>query len=254
MFKKLLINIPKKLDICFTGFSEPFHNKDVVQMMTYASRKGYSIHLYTTFRDADIKNIRRLKRIDIKSCVIHLPDSAPMMNVKVDEEYLKKLETFDGLNLKNVSYMCIGRVHPDIKKIIKSDIREAPIYLRAGHLEDDVYQKLQCINVEFNKNINRIFDKTQKVVCSRRSLYKGTDERVTLPEATILMPDGSLLLCCMDWEMKYVLGNLYENTYDEIVHGDRMNTIEDSMMCKNDFDLLCRRCEFSQIYTDSAPK
>jgi len=59
------------------------------------------------------------------------------------------------------------------------------------------------------------------------------------------MPDGSLLLCCMDWNMDYVIGNLYENNYDEIVHGKKMQMIEDSMMCKNDISLLCRKCEFS---------
>jgi len=143
-FKELLSKIPKKIDICFTGFVEPFSNPEMIQMQDYAAKIGYDIHLYTTFRGANCSHIENLKGIDIKSFVIHLPDSLPMMNLEIDNDYLKTLGFFhtSAGNFSNVSYMCIGHVHPEIKKIIKTDIREAPVYLRAGHVDDDVYLKL----------------------------------------------------------------------------------------------------------------
>ena len=37
----------------------------------------------------------------------------------------------------------------------------------------------------------------------------------------ILLPDGTVLLCCMDFGMKHVLGNLLTQSYEEICNGKR---------------------------------
>lgn len=55
--------------------------------------------------------------------------------------------------------------------------------------------------------------------------------------------DGSIYFCCMDWALKYKLGNIYEHAIDsEEINFKRMEMIE--KMKSNDGNFICRRCEW----------
>ena len=32
-----------------------------------------------------------------------------------------------------------------------------------------------------------------------------------------MLPNGDLTLCCMDWELQHILGNMFEKEYNDIV-------------------------------------
>ena len=54
--------------------------------------------------------------------------------------------------------------------------------------------------------------------------------------------DGSIYFCCMDWALKYKLGNIYDNAIDsEEVNFKRMELIE---KMQSDDDFICRQCEW----------
>ena len=57
-------------------------------------------------------------------------------------------------------------------------------------------------------------------------------------------PDGRVVLCNFDFGMKHVLGNLLEETYEEIMNGECMRRIVEAMD-GDQCDLLCRRCNFA---------
>ena len=58
----------------------------------------------------------------------------------------------------------------------------------------------------------------------------------------ILLPDGTVLLCCMDFGMKHVLGNLLTQSYEEICNGKEMTMIREGLNGNEQIDILCRRC------------
>ena len=134
-FKNILENIPKEVAIDFAGMGEPLINPEAVDMMAYAARKGHKVHLYTSLRGASPKQILRLKDLPISSFVLHLPDGDGLMKLKVDADYKKRLALFHSLNLPNVLYTCIGKVHSEIPGIIKVEPLETPIVSRAGTLD-----------------------------------------------------------------------------------------------------------------------
>ena len=47
--------------------------------------------------------------------------------------------------------------------------------------------------------------------------------------------------------MKHVLGNLLENTYDEIRRGEEMQKIFAGIKGDPSVDLLCRKCLFAMV-------
>lgn len=58
----------------------------------------------------------------------------------------------------------------------------------------------------------------------------------------ILLPDGRVLLCCMDYGMKHVLGNLLQQSYEEIINGSEMQRLKCAINGDESIDLLCRGC------------
>jgi len=250
-FKKALAHIPVWLDICFTGLSEPFENPKAFQMLEYAVKKGYKVHVYSTLKALSIVEIDRFRDLNIQSYVIHLPDEEGMMSLRVDDEYLEKLNFFNSLELPNVSYVCIGEPHHLIpEKIEKCIKKEKLVLLRAGNLDKEKISKYRSI-INYHPSCGRVLDEGQRLICNHRIRYKGSDRRATHAEATIMLPDGRMILCCQDFGMQHVLGNLFEEDYESIMYGDIMKSIEDSMMCKNRVEILCRSCELAKEYDES---
>lgn len=246
-FKMILKHVPKWLDICFTGMNEPFENKKAFDMVEYALKKGYKVHIYSTLKGLTRVQIERFKELNVKTYVMHLPDKDGMMKLNPDEEYIKKLTEFDALNLKNVKYVCIGELHTAIPKHIAKKVKCNKVVIsRAGNVNNE---KLDD-SLNYHAEYGRLFDKDTKVICSRRLQYRGEDRTATHIETTIVLPDGSLVLCCNDWGLQHVLGNLYEQDYESIMYGPVMQDIEKSMMCESDTDILCRKCEFACVYDD----
>jgi hypothetical protein len=48
----------------------------------------------------------------------------------------------------------------------------------------------------------------------------------------VLLPNGDVTLCCMDYSLKHLLGNLYERSYEEIIPEDR-TAFELCKYCEN---------------------
>lgn len=247
-FKKALAHIPLWLDVCFTGFAEPFENPYAFQMVEYAVKKGYQTHVYSTLKALSFVEIDRLRDLNVKSYVIHIPDEGGMMHLKIDEEYLRKLELFSKLALSNVKYVCIGRPADRIPDEIKRQIRpEKLVILRAGNLEKN---EQMAAGLSYHPNCGRLLNADQRVICNHRLQYKGADRRATHAEAVILLPDGRVTLCCQDFSLRHVLGNLLEEDYETIMYGEAMRSIEEAMMCENSQEILCRSCELAREYDE----
>ena len=59
---------------------------------------------------------------------------------------------------------------------------------------------------------------------------------------SVLLPNGDVYLCCMDYALENKLGNLLEQSYESLFESDRYKHIVAGM--KDDsIDILCRKCE-----------
>jgi len=75
--------------------------------------------------------------------------------------------------------------------------------------------------------------KTGKIICKSNSLHNN-----------VLIPNGDVHLCCMDYGLEAKVGNLLENDYDYLHNGEGMKYITDRMTDDSlDGDIICRRCE-----------
>ena len=63
----------------------------------------------------------------------------------------------------------------------------------------------------------------------------------------VLLPDGTVTLCCMDFGLRHPLGNLLNNDYDYIINDvPYRSVVENAKRAYNGNFLLCRNCVASR--------
>lgn len=57
----------------------------------------------------------------------------------------------------------------------------------------------------------------------------------------VVLPNGDVYLCCMDYALKHKIGNLFTDNYNDL---DRQEIVD--MTCEDNSDVLCRKCEIAK--------
>lgn len=118
-FKRILSHTPKYVQIDFTGFSEPFFNRESSKMMRYSLEQGYRTVLYTTLGGLTHEDVNILKGIRFNDLVFHVHKG-------IDKDKFKeKRALFESM------------VHPANRTaILDSDYGyvNTPVWSRAGNV------------------------------------------------------------------------------------------------------------------------
>jgi radical SAM protein with 4Fe4S-binding SPASM domain len=78
------------------------------------------------------------------------------------------------------------------------------------------------------------------VECTRNKEY----------QANVLLPNGDVMLCCMDYSLKHNLGNLLTSSYDEVINGNEVKKVAalNKKIGYSD-EVLCRSCNDGFCHT-----
>jgi len=55
----------------------------------------------------------------------------------------------------------------------------------------------------------------------------------------VLLPDGTVIMCCMDYGMTGVFGNLFEQGYNDVLYSDAACAMRETL---NRGESICRHC------------
>ena len=228
-FQKCIDKVPSDVMIDFAGMSEPWLNPDCTAMLQYAASKGHKLSVFSTLVGMTEADLDIVESLDIEQFVIHIPDAEEHAHIPVTEEYKALLKRTIQLNIRaNKHFSCHGTVHPAIAEYIDSKAIIADEMVdRAGNLDfDDVaHQQLDS-----------------RVAC----LLDG--EQLN---HNILLPDGRVLLCCMDYGIRHVLGNLLVENYEDITNGSAVCSLRNAMRTGNS-DILCTHCTNALSFSELA--
>lgn len=219
-FKICLSKVERGSGINFGGMSEAFQNKECSKMIRYAHDLGYKVSIDTTLVGATEEDFERLKDIPFNHFQLHIPDKDNNAKFVITEEYLRVFQLFnEHFNLNG--YSCHGEAHDAVKKFLRKEIPFANKMMnRAGNLE---YEELETYNHK------------GKLVCGSGEI--GHREGWS-PE---ILPNGTVLLCCMDYGMEYILGNLVTQDWSEILCGEAFIAYEEGLENEK-MSSLCRKC------------
>ena len=55
----------------------------------------------------------------------------------------------------------------------------------------------------------------------------------------VLLPDGTVITCCMDYGMTGVFGNLFEQSYEEVLNSEEAKMMRRTL---DEGESICRHC------------
>jgi hypothetical protein len=196
-------------------------------MILHAHEQNFKIRVNTTLIGIQAEDILQLKQVPFVKFVVHLPDDQNLTHMKVDEVYRENLLLI--LKEKPENFMWKfhrspgAGIHPQVKEVLqehKAEIRYFGLNSRAGKV-----------------NTGSDF----QVVNHGRVLRECQDFH-----HNILLPNGDVALCHMDWSLKHILGNLLTMDYSDIHTGKAYKKLLDSL-AEPDADILCRACEKDHV-------
>ncbi len=231
-FKNCLNKLPKYTQIYFAGMSEAFLNKECIKMIKYSLEMGYHVGVYTTCVGLSLSDCMQLIEMPIDSLILHVPDENNYAHIQMTSEYWKIIETLLNAKKKDGSLFvdsgsCQGTPLKKFMELNRGRIRiESYLHDRAGNLPADNMKLESCDYVG------------GEIYC-----YHSM-ERL---DHNILLPDGTVLLCCMDYGMRHTIGNLNDNSYEEIINGNILNDIRMALKDEKK-NLLCRKCTYAIEY------
>lgn len=227
LYKKCVDKIPTKTSIVFSGMCEPWLNPNCSKMITYAYKKGHIVRAYTTLVGMEIKDIKILKKInfpnDEHGFIIHLPSINNLENISVDSKYMALLDAICNSSIP-IQFHYHGEALPKVLQEFfskhKAIISIFPAHTRAGNTKDG----------------NKLNRRRGVIGCKKMKLYGSY--------GPILLPDGTMILCCQDYCMKHILGNLSSQTFEEIANSPELTKIKEGLKDEKK-NILCRSCEYA---------
>lgn len=220
IFKECLMKIPKEVKINFSGYAEPFLNYECHKMIILADNLGYKISLYTTLVGVNEADLISLSHIPFSSVDIHLPTTLGKEKIKTDNKYKNKLKL--ALKLLNNS-SCVEMSFDGNMLNIPSDyleeaiIHKVSINSRSGNLDDKFISK--------NK-------RSGKLLCDKNL------------KSNVLLPNGDVTICCQDFGLSHIIGNLLKSDYDDLFSSNEYRLVKYNLSNEGS-DSICRYCEYA---------
>lgn len=232
ILEKALSNVDVEIILYWTGFSEPLQNSQWPQLYECSTKFVKRQNISTTLFTANNNSIDILEDTSrFSSITLHLPDNEGLMRANVTDQYLDNL-TRVSRNLRPGidSILVFGNaIHDDVKarlnkhevlerhkdSIIVSGLDDGLLNSRAGNLSD-----------------RPLRDHTYPVYCSRGSFVQP-----------VMLPDGDLQLCCMDYGLEEPVGSLLHNKYSRLV--DLSATLMAARISRG-VKSLCSNCDWAE--------
>ena len=242
-FKTIVDKLPKNVELHFSGQAEPWVNPECTDMFEYAMQQGFVAAIFTTLYNWDETTVHRMGELllqyasQVRIVKIHFPDDAGNMKgwkLTDDWEYaytgIRSIVQAAGIHYEAMT-MSDGGVHPAIRHLPGVTVSHSwsiAAHDRAGTLDKDKVKE---------QPIAFIPKHTGPVRCIKTAKY----------DQGVLLPNGEVLLCCMDYEKKHIMGNLLKNPYESLAAGPAMQQLlaynafphyTDATLCKSCTDAI----------------
>jgi len=240
----ILPKIPKHVRIDFSGMSEPWINNQCTDMFQYVLESGYDIAIYTTLVGMTITDTDRVINLihkyinNIKILCIHLPDEHKnMRGWKFTEEYnyslskmveLRNFQFFQAMTMDKTS-----KIHNDIKHFDIKLVKLNNNWL--GHT------RANSLTVTTqNKDVIYLHTEHQNPVsCASTPFY----------DHNVLLPNGDVVLCCMDYSLKHIIGNLLTDDYDSLyLSSELIKIMKENKKTTHSKCSICKSCDNAKIH------
>jgi radical SAM protein with 4Fe4S-binding SPASM domain len=267
-FKGIIEQFPDLKWIGLTGIGESFINKDFMKMLRFIKSKHIIIELYDTFYFIDEKTANELIDLNIDRILISL-DAA----TKETYEKIRIGSNFDRVtkNLKNFFRLKMEKkaIFPEIDFhfiINKYNLHEIILYIELVHsiAKENAgiqfsrmlhtFKEVEDLFVEIPAEIiNAAEEKAKKSGIKLMWNLNVPQTKPPLNECIewtmpFIFVTGHVIPCCSgnesghrDFQKETALGNIFEQSFKEIWHGEKYQTLR-KMLSQGKVPPQCRNC------------
>jgi len=233
-FKAILAKVPKHVRIDFSGMSEPWANRFATDMLAYALAEDRNVAVYTTLqgmRDPDAVTGLLVKyRDQVEAVVVHLPDArGNMRGFRDGNLYQASLDLFRKLAVElgpKVQFMAMDE---DGGSPAGPTTLPWSALARAGNVDRGEVAG-QAIEAEPSH--------ATPLTCSYTPFY----------DQNVLLPNGDVVLCCMDYSSRHKLGNLLTDDYYDLFSSKAFGQLLASNMQFGRDGSICRKCSRARTH------
>lgn len=213
-FVTILGKLPLAVRLDFSGFNEPYLHPNCHSFIIMALTRGNPVHVYSTLIGMRANQAKDLAVHEPQFFRVHVPDQKHLL--LNDNLWIRQHELFLTSGIKG-SYMAMEQLTPKVAEHLKNkgiEVELPHMISRAGNLE-----------------FMRPEKKLGPIRCFANRWH-----------CNVVLPNGDIVGCCMDWSLTLPVGNLLAQSYDEIYEAaqryeDNLNPPDDS---------ICRTCEWSE--------
>lgn len=221
-FRTFLGTVPASTGILFSGLSEPWLNRNCTDMILHAHGKGHDVSVFTTMVGMKAVDIVRLGHVPFRSefgnFTVHIPSMGNLEHISVTETYLSLMRLLLESRI-DAQFVYLGlQPAPAVETLLRR-YRKKPVKWtiqdRAGNLAQG--------------EANRVWG---RITCYRLTV-------------NVLLPDGTVILCCQDYGLMHKIGNLKRDAYASLFSGSTYRHILHDL---NDSagNILCRTCSYAK--------
>lgn len=211
-FRAVVDRLPRDVVLHFSGFVEPWLNPDCTEMLRDALEAGRRVAVYTTtigMRDpGKVRALLDEHRALVDHVCLHLPDREGNMPTEPHESAIEVFRGFPGLEV-----MAMGSPSAAVQG---RGLPRLPIWNpidRAGNLTGNSLPRVRHVG---------------PIRCSYTPTY----------EHNVMLPNGDVVLCCMDYGLKHPLGNLLTHAWEDLDEARRRVSYASFATSTT----LCRNC------------
>lgn len=228
-FKRCVDKVPVEVGIHFSGMAEPWLNRECTDMVLHAADRGHPLAVYSTLVGMTLGDFEQIKHLEFAAFVVHLPDEEARSPIPIGDTYravLTQVARHFGTagRKEHFGVSCHGPLHPGIQRLIGPEVLAAE-----GSLG------------RFDRVIDRAGNITGSAVPHQYlagPLACGLSGRHF--NRNVLLPDGSVALCCMDYGLTQMPGNLLEMSYPELFESSASAGFQAAL--DGTEHIVCRRC------------
>jgi uncharacterized Fe-S cluster-containing radical SAM superfamily protein len=220
----------------FGGFSEPFDNPEIVSLFELAQAQEFveKIWVHTNGDAVTPKTVQRMASVRFDYFDISCHGLDP-------EAYRKTRPFVDG-----------GRVRDNLLYLLghRDNIRDLTVSVSGPFTPEDQLRGLAsiCRQHGANLDVRRLHSRAGLLSIGQRARPASGPFRCAKFDfkKPVLLPGGDLTLCCQDFGLTTILGNLHRQTFAEILDQSplRRHVLAVAAGVTEDSRLPCYRCEF----------
>ena len=254
-FKTVLKEIkPYTKYIYFHLMGEPLLNPNLEEFLKIAYEEDFKVNITTNGT-----LLRSVKEILLRSKALR------QINIS--------LHSFEANN-KEVSFQ---EYFDEVLGFIKetNDTTDIITAMRLWNLDSYSIKGDNSLNADIVDKIKDVFDykedlktilNNDKRTKLKKNLYLNVADKFQWPNMNIeplgdtgfchglrdhfgILVDGTVVPCCLDGEGNMALGNIYKESLDEILNGDRASNFYNGFSNRKKVEELCKRCGYSEMFS-----